>query len=358
MGDKTFSRRLFLRASASVPAAVIMPPPALVSAVTNPATAAAPVLPLMKMAFNRCAVLGVLDALTGVLMPAANNPATDIAMPHGHAAHQIGQISDLMRHARDLSRKDISFGDFSRESLIAWQSALRDMGETNPVPIQDAVEVLAVLKASGCQSWQDVTKVMLGKALPLMRRLEQGDFLARAQACGHDGGVLGAVDHIARECERVLGVDFQPYKASFDGSLQSLREGWKNACTAILEHEWQRRVPPLPRIPAPQTPVERMAKPETFRRSVDVEAVFWSGNKAAYLFRIIPRSGQDVNFLDLCRISRQLTTGGKLPLSWARRGGKKGFVIAATEPRLVNFLSACAADSHKRKKPADLLTPQ
>ncbi len=342
------SRRSFLSAVAAMPAAAVMPSQAIAGAVATPVMGTGTALPLIKMAFNRFSVLGVLDALTGVMASATKIPPGQTACidaSHGREARQIRQISDLMRHTRDLGGKGISFSDFSRESLMTWQNALNGTGETGHTSIQDAFQVLEALYASGCRNWQDVTRVMLGKALPLVRGLERSDFLSRAKECGNDGGVLGAIDHISRECEAVLGADFQPYKTSLNNSLLSLNNGWKDACAEIIQAERERQALRAFSATAPETTAKRISTPGAFRANVDVEPLFLPMKSSAFFFRIIPRSGSDVNFIDLCRISHKLTTGGKLPVSCQRLGGKKGFVISTEEPKLVSFLFACTSAS-------------
>lgn len=336
----TVSRRFFLSAAASLPATAALPQAGAVGIAMKAASAAVPATAVLRMIANRRTIEAMLQSLATV-----TSRAGEVAADHPvNSVNQVNQISSIMLHIDTIRGSGIEFNDFSESSLDALEVSSVTKNDSAKFNAQTALKHIQALSGSGCRTWQDVTKYLAKKSLPLLEDLENGSFAAAAKSSGTDNGISAAVKHISQEFEKILGVDFQTYKPAFEASSRKIDGEWQNVMNDIIHRERAKFSQSLAERNIPVETKKRAephGTPEAFRRKYDVEPLFPAHNKRGFFFRVTAKEGEHLTFIDLCRLSKQLTTDRKPPMHWPRQGGKDGIVISTNNRELAVFLSSC-----------------
>lgn len=300
------------------------------------ASIAAPAASLLRIITNRQPVEGMLKALAAVLSPASKTSAD--------SAHGVNQMSRMMLHIDTIRRSGIEFSDLSESAIEALHSSANIKNDPDGFNSQSALGHIQTLTGSGCQSWQDVTKYLAGKSLPLLKDLENGAFTSLVKSSGTDGGLSAAIKHLSKEFEETLGKDFESFQPAFESASCTLEYQWKKALADII-HLDQKTF--LDKSSTHGLSLETKKKadysatPEALRKQIDVEPLFPSHHKQGFFFRITSKKGEHLTFMDICRLSKQLTPDAKPPVQWPRQGGKDGLIISTADRKLAVFLSSC-----------------
>ena len=242
---------------------------------------------------------------------------------------------------------NVELSDLTDDCLSALQAA-NPNGMFFSIDKQQMLENLRLLRESGCRDWNDMTALLLKKAIPLIDLLDQANVPLPSNA-PHTIHSLGIA------CKETLGPDFAYVEAQakrLGAKLETLDEAYDKKAKRAASHQKKIDQPTAEKVEATGSDYFVSALPP--RR-----------NSNESFFHIVPAATATIQGFDVDRLLRKLRAPNGKTGSFTRHAsdGKPGLTISTNDAALIHFLNGCtrgnlAFPARPRPKSAALAAPK